>query len=180
MIPSRQGAVMAQLRRIFYCRINLAMTLIAYSPPYCRHKLRSGSFPQRFPHLVEILLLAFRGGTRDDGPRHLTRRQGVLAIIPPIRETYMLADFEIWPAWQFIACIAALGVIGTLAVGNRRLRRQKLQLIAALDHMSQGLCMYDGTERLLLYNKRYMEIYGFSPEVVKPGCSLRDVLRYRV
>jgi methyl-accepting chemotaxis protein len=92
----------------------------------------------------------------------------------------MLADFEIWQAWQVIAVTCALGLIGILAAGNRRLRREKLQLIAALDHMSQGLCMYDGTERLLLYNKRYMEMYGFSPEVVKPGCTLRDVLEYRV
>jgi hypothetical protein len=40
MIPSRQGAVMAQLRRIFYCSINLAITLTAHVPPYCRHKIR--------------------------------------------------------------------------------------------------------------------------------------------
>ena len=92
----------------------------------------------------------------------------------------MTADFAIWPALQLIACIGALGAIGLLAAQNRRLRRQKLRLIAALDHMSQGLCMYDGAERLLLFNKRYMEIYGFPPEVVKPGCSLRDVLGYRV
>jgi methyl-accepting chemotaxis protein len=92
----------------------------------------------------------------------------------------MTADFAIWPALQLIACIGALGAIGLLAAQNRRLRRQKLRLIAALDHMSQGLCMYDGAEQLLLFNKRYMEIYGFPPEVVKPGSSLRDVLGYRV
>jgi hypothetical protein len=33
MIPSRQGAVMAQLRRIFYYWVNLAMTLIAHGRP---------------------------------------------------------------------------------------------------------------------------------------------------
>ena len=76
-------------------------------------------------------------------------------------------------------CVGALGVVGLLAVENHRLRRQKRQVITALDHMSQGLCMYDGAERLLLFNKRYMEIYGFSPDVVKRGCSLRDVLAYR-
>jgi hypothetical protein len=41
MIHSRQGAVMAQLRRIFYCSINLAMALTPQFSPYCRHKLRS-------------------------------------------------------------------------------------------------------------------------------------------
>ena len=92
----------------------------------------------------------------------------------------MLADLEIGQAWQVIALACALGLIGILAAGNYRLRRQRRQLIAALDHMSQGLCMYDGSERLLLYNKRYIEMYGFSPEVVKPGCMLRDVLDHRV
>jgi methyl-accepting chemotaxis protein len=89
----------------------------------------------------------------------------------------MIADFAPWPAW--IAACGALGVVGWLAVENHRLRRQKRQVITALDHMSQGLCMYDGAERLLLFNKRYMEIYGFSPDVVKRGRSLRDVLAYR-
>jgi methyl-accepting chemotaxis protein len=95
-------------------------------------------------------------------------------------EFVMLADLEIGQAWQVIALACALGLVGILAAGNRRLRRQSRQLIAALDHMSQGLCMYDGSERLLLYNKRYIEMYGFSPEVVKPGCMLRDVLAHRV
>jgi hypothetical protein len=49
MIQSRQGAVMAQLRRIFYCSINLAITLTAHAAPYYRHKIRKrrGS-PPRF------------------------------------------------------------------------------------------------------------------------------------
>jgi PAS domain-containing protein len=73
-------------------------------------------------------------------------------------EFVMLADLEIGQAWQVIALACALGLVGILAAGNRRLRRQSRQLIAALDHMSQGLCMYDGSERLLLYNKRYIEM----------------------
>jgi len=58
-------------------------------------------------------------------------------------------------------------------------RRQKRQLISAVDHMSQGLCMYDGSERLMLCNKRYIEMYGFSNEVVRPGRTLLEVLEYR-
>jgi hypothetical protein len=48
MIPSRQGAVMAQLRRIFYYWINLAATLIAQGLPYCGHKVRNGDVSLRF------------------------------------------------------------------------------------------------------------------------------------
>jgi hypothetical protein len=48
MISSRQGAVMAQLRRIFYYSINLAATLIPQGLPYCGHKVRNGDASLRF------------------------------------------------------------------------------------------------------------------------------------
>jgi methyl-accepting chemotaxis protein len=92
----------------------------------------------------------------------------------------MLAFLESWQGWQSIALVGALGAAAMLAVFNQRLRGQKLRLTAALDHMSQGLCLYDGSERLRLYNQRYMEMYGFSPDLVKPGSTLRDVLQHRV
>jgi methyl-accepting chemotaxis protein len=92
----------------------------------------------------------------------------------------MLTFLEFWPGWPSIAFAGLVCLAAVLAIVNYRSRGQKRRLTAALDHMSQGLCLYDGTERLRLYNKRYMEIYDFSPEVVKPGCTLRDVLEYRV
>ena len=92
----------------------------------------------------------------------------------------MLNFFEFWPGWPSIELAGLICLTATLAIANYRLRSQRRQLTAALDHMSQGLCLYDGTERLRLHNKRYMEMYNFSPEVVKPGCTLRDVLEHRV
>ncbi len=92
----------------------------------------------------------------------------------------MLADLGILQGWQAIALAGLLGLTVVLAIVIYRLRGQKRRLIAALDHMPQGLCMYDGAERLVLRNKRYIEMYGFSPDVVKPGCTLLDVLQYRV
>jgi methyl-accepting chemotaxis protein len=92
----------------------------------------------------------------------------------------MLTFFEFWPAWPSIAFAGLVCLAAILAIANYRLRAQKRRLTAALDHMSQGLCLYDGTERLRLHNQRYMEMYDFSPEVVKPGCTLRDVLASRV
>ena len=92
----------------------------------------------------------------------------------------MLAVLGILQGWQAIALAGLLGLTVVLAIVIYRLRSQKRSLIAALDHMPQGLCMYDGAERLVLRNKRYIEMYGFSPDVVKPGCTLLDVLEYRV
>jgi methyl-accepting chemotaxis protein len=91
----------------------------------------------------------------------------------------MLAFFEGWD-WQSIAAVGAVALAAILAVVVHRLRGQKQLLATAIEHMSQGLCLYDGDERLAFCNQRYLEMYDFSPGVVKPGCTLSDVLAYRV
>ncbi|MGE5514075.1 MAG: putative bifunctional diguanylate cyclase/phosphodiesterase [Bacteroidota bacterium] len=50
----------------------------------------------------------------------------------------------------------------------------------ALDHMSQGLCMFDRDQRILVCNKRYAEMYGLTAEQTKPGTTLREIVNYRV
>jgi methyl-accepting chemotaxis protein len=91
----------------------------------------------------------------------------------------MLAFFEGWD-WQSIAAVGAVALAAILAVVIHRLRGQKQQLATAIEHMSQGLCLYDGDERLAFCNQRYLEMYGFPPGVVTPGYTLSDVLAYRV
>ena len=60
-----------------------------------------------------------------------------------------------------------------------QLRAQSLRFDVALNNMSQGLVMFDATSRLLVVNTRFIEIYGLSPDVVKPGLSLLDLLKHR-
>ena len=45
--------------------------------------------------------------------------------------------------------------------------------------MAQGLLMFGPQKRLILCNSRYLEIYGLSPEVVKPGCTKEELLRHQ-
>src|SRR5882724_6061313 len=83
--------------------------------------------------------------------------------------------------WQLIAlaivCLgAAVGAV-VLYLGSRR--RNGL-LVAALNNMSEGLCMFDGSARLILCNERYVEMYGLPAELVKPGVSLRELLEHRI
>lgn len=49
---------------------------------------------------------------------------------------------------------------------------------AALSHMSQGLCLFDRNEKLVLANKRFNEIYGLDPALVQPGVSFRTLLAH--
>jgi methyl-accepting chemotaxis protein len=92
----------------------------------------------------------------------------------------MVAALDGWQGWLLIALVAAVVCAAALASANRRLRGEKALLIAALDHMPQGVCLYDGSERLRLYNNRYFEMYDFPPELMRLGRTLSDVLEYRV
>src|SRR5258708_5926896 len=73
-------------------------------------------------------------------------------------------------------CGAALLFAGML---HRRLSAQNSRLSTALNNMSQGLNMFDAQGRITLLNPRYLEMYKLSPEVVKPGCTLRQLIEYR-
>ena len=82
--------------------------------------------------------------------------------------------------WYFISLAIAWLVAGALAIfWYWRSRRENARLMAALNNMSDGLCMFDGSARLILCNERYVEMYGLSPEIARPGCSLRELLENR-
>jgi diguanylate cyclase (GGDEF)-like protein len=59
------------------------------------------------------------------------------------------------------------------------LRAQNMRFDVAINNMTQGLLLYDSSERLIVCNQRYIEMYGLSPDVVKPGFSFRDLISYR-
>ncbi len=63
---------------------------------------------------------------------------------------------------------------------SRKLHAKNSQFDVALNNMIQGLCMFDGEQRLIVCNRRYLEIYGFSPSVVKSGILLADIMRHSV
>ncbi len=69
----------------------------------------------------------------------------------------------------------------TVALANREteLREQNLRFDAALSNMSQALLMFDANSRLVIFNKRYCEMYGLSPDDIKPGMLLADLLHRR-
>jgi PAS domain-containing protein len=59
------------------------------------------------------------------------------------------------------------------------LRQQSLRFNAALNNMAQGLVMFDGSERVVLCNRRYLELSGLPAEFMRSGRTLRDILRVR-
>jgi methyl-accepting chemotaxis protein len=73
-------------------------------------------------------------------------------------------------------CIAALAVAGLF---YRRQHTSNGRLIDAIDNMSQGLCMFDAKTRIVVVNRRYIEMYALSPEVVRPGITLKQLIQHR-
>jgi methyl-accepting chemotaxis protein len=63
--------------------------------------------------------------------------------------------------------------------GGRRLDRSSRLLALALNNMTQGVVMFDTTGRLIVCNDQYLAMYGLSPDVVKPGAALIDIIRER-
>jgi diguanylate cyclase (GGDEF)-like protein len=62
---------------------------------------------------------------------------------------------------------------------QQRVRREKQRLDTAIENMAQGLTLFDQDRRLVVCNQRYLEMYRLSPDVVKAGCSLRDLIAHR-
>ena len=89
-----------------------------------------------------------------------------------------------------VASLSALIIAAILFLIVRQLSRQhrasreqlsaeKQRLDTAINNMSQGLLMFDASERLIVCNRRYIEMYGLSADVIKPGCSFREAIEHR-
>jgi diguanylate cyclase (GGDEF)-like protein len=61
----------------------------------------------------------------------------------------------------------------------QRLALEKQRLDTTINNMPQGLVMFDAAERLVVCNDHYIEMYGLSREIVRPGCPFIDILRCR-
>ena len=62
---------------------------------------------------------------------------------------------------------------------NTQLSVQNERFDAALHNMLQGLVMLDSAQRVVVCNDRYIEMYGLSRELVRPGCSVQELLQHR-
>jgi diguanylate cyclase (GGDEF)-like protein len=62
---------------------------------------------------------------------------------------------------------------------KQRIIVEKQRLDTAINNMTQGLLLFDAAERIVISNRRYIDMYGLSEQVVKPGCSLRELITHR-
>ena len=81
------------------------------------------------------------------------------------------------------AVIVGLGAMAYMFMRRRRRaggRGDGVLLSMVLNNMTQGVVLFDDAERVLVCNDRYVEMYGLSSAVVKPGYTLLDLIMNRI
>jgi diguanylate cyclase (GGDEF)-like protein len=118
-------------------------------------------------------------------------REFPLSIIATTTVATALADWRAQTRFLIAAAgLSAIAIACTLffvvrklskqyEISERRLALEKERLDTAVNNMTQGLLLYDSDARIVLCNKRYLELYNLSPDVAKPGCHFRDLIAYR-
>ncbi|MCA1399027.1 EAL domain-containing protein [Bradyrhizobium sp. BRP56] len=63
---------------------------------------------------------------------------------------------------------------------QKELEEQRFRLDTAINHMGEGLCMFDAEKRLVVCNDRYAKMYRLPPELLLPGTAHRAIIRHRI
>src|ERR1700692_2689129 len=112
---------------------------------------------------------------------HHFTAMGAVEIVPDPTRT--ITALSLSPGSLAIAiasvAVAILGMSLVSAFADRRLDNQGHMLGIALNNMTQGVVMFDAVGRLVVSNDRYRLMYGLSPDIVKPGAKLVDIVRHR-
>jgi len=109
---------------------------------------------------------------------------GAVSVMPDPTRTANVASLSPDSLSLVIAGASAviLGMCLVAALSDRqaegKLRHQKDLLDAALENMSQGLCMFDADGRIMLFNERYAKMIGMSAASLN-GLSLLDLIKHR-
>lgn len=149
------------------------------------------SAPLLFLLIPISVLIAFRLG-----PRYAAMATLWLTVVS-LTTTYMglgptslMADLgtRLWVAqlFCFVNLLTSLAVAAEIA-DRERLRTElervstlasdrRRQLDAALDAMSQGVCLFDRDSSVVVRNNQFIAIYGLSEDAVPTGLSLSDLL----
>jgi diguanylate cyclase (GGDEF)-like protein len=167
---------------------------------------RSGNLLARFPAVDELLGKNFKNGSQDqravferydfvtrlkspvDGKDRILASRALsaepLVIVATQTMESALATWRSQTGFFVGTAAVAIAIIGGVlysifAVITQQLCSEKKWLRTAVDHMNQGLLLFDAAERLVVCNSRYLDMYGLSEDVIRPGCSLRRLVQHR-
>ena len=110
--------------------------------------------------------------------RNLVLQTGLVALLSAMLGFAMYLVLRVFPLRVLDRTLGQLEHANRIAEQRSQLlAEQNERFDAALNNMTQGLCMFDRNARLLVYNQRFLDMYRLSPGTIKPGCSLDDFLQ---
>ena len=115
-----------------------------------------------------------------------SRTVKLLVVCGILLAAVIAADPAAWSLRErvLLALVAVLAVIAGLLVRRDRLTDQRLaaerrQLSIAVNNIPQGLVLYDASARIIICNQPYLDMFGLSPDVAKPGCTMQRLIAHR-
>jgi diguanylate cyclase (GGDEF)-like protein/PAS domain S-box-containing protein len=60
------------------------------------------------------------------------------------------------------------------------LKTQNLRFETAVENMTQGLCMFDGEQKLIICNRHWLDLFGLPTALGKPGTRFRTIMEARL
>jgi diguanylate cyclase (GGDEF)-like protein len=95
------------------------------------------------------------------------------------RAATIIVGSSIFLIFSFYLLGAITRQVRSLSDSKASLAQKSQQLDAAVSNMSQGLTMFDGHQRLLVFNEQFMHVYGLASEQIRLGMTFRDILEAR-
>jgi diguanylate cyclase len=146
---------------------------------------------QQHMWLLKPDLILLDNGMQDEFIRNAKTRKD-LRSVPAIHLVSTAADREHAFAAGAVDCVvkpvlteellARVKARLELQLTQKQLAQLNMQFATTLEKIGQGVCFFDADQRLILSNRRYAEVYGLPPEMIKPGMTLSEIteLRYAV
>src|ERR1051326_3670640 len=82
-----------------------------------------------------------------------------------------------------VLVLATLAIVGVIFLTARRFapnnNEGQFAFYPVLNHLPQGICIFDSAGRVVMWNNRYAQMCGLSPGAAKRGLTLGDVLAQR-
>ncbi len=161
------------------------------------HPNQVGFAGKKVPADTPYAAAVSRGGGFYVGPDYIDQVP-LLAVVRPLTGLPLIiqssiTEAEVLEGWRqerrwtilggIVACAVALGLLRLfggqlhrLAVQNRQLDEARNQLDVAISNVSQGISFFDAEQRLIVFNRRFADIYRMPNGVARIGSRFADLI----
>jgi diguanylate cyclase (GGDEF)-like protein len=172
-----------------------------------RYPERESEIGKKIPDWSPWYAIVARGGGTYHAPAYFDATPIVASVHPlhnlpfvveaSVAEEDILSQWYQQRIWVILGCISSIisvvALLRLFAAQYRRLELSELslasknaeldtahqQLDATLANLSQGVCFFNEDKKLVVYNRRYCELYDLPDGAIRPGMSLGEIAELR-